>query len=65
MKPLAERLLLVAMTGAVPADDPHVIADAQAEIDRLHLQKRPVAWRVKDYADQWIILQNERDFNRS
>ena len=23
------------------------------------LAKRPVAWRVKDYADGWIIYQNE------
>jgi hypothetical protein len=23
------------------------------------LQKRPVAWRVKDYADGWVIFQDE------
>lgn len=26
---------------------------------RPRLAKRPVAWRVKDYADGWIIFQNE------
>jgi hypothetical protein len=27
------------------------------------LAKRPVAWRVKDFADGWIIFQNENDAN--
>ena len=27
----------------------------------VNLKKRPVAWRVKDYADGWIIFQNEND----
>lgn len=35
MQSLADRLLRVALLGVVPADDPHVIADAQAEIERL------------------------------
>lgn len=26
---------------------------------RLRLKKRPVAWRCKDYADGWIIFQDE------
>jgi hypothetical protein len=32
---LSHRLLRVAMLGVVPSDDPHVIADAQAELERL------------------------------
>ncbi|SRR6266567_4155099 len=32
---LARRLLRVAIDGHVPADDPHVIADSQGEIERL------------------------------
>lgn len=44
------------------------ILNAADEIDRLSrqlaeaqadLQKRPVAWRVKDFADGWIIFQDE------
>lgn len=34
----------------------------QAAFDgNVKLQKRPVAWRVKDYADRWIIFQDEGD----
>ena len=29
------------------------------ETERPRLAKRPVAWRVKDYADGWIIFQDE------
>ena len=29
----------------------------------LRLQKRPVAFRVKDYADGWIIFQDEQQAN--
>jgi len=32
---LADRALRVAMTGIVPVDDPHIIADMQARIDAL------------------------------
>lgn len=32
----------------------------QLHIDSLPLAKRPVAFRVKDYADGWIIFQDER-----
>lgn len=28
--------------------------------DYERLAKRPVAWRVKDYADSWIIFQDEK-----
>lgn len=35
MQTLSDRLLTVAVTGAVQDSDPHVIADAQAEIERL------------------------------
>lgn len=35
MRTLADRALTVAMTGAIPPDDPHVIAEMQAELDRL------------------------------
>jgi hypothetical protein len=35
MTVLAERALRVAMTGYIPADDPHIIADMQARIDAL------------------------------
>ena len=32
---LSDRAMQVALTGEVPEDDPHVIADMMAEIDRL------------------------------
>lgn len=32
---LSDRLLRVALNGFVPVDDPHIIADAQAELSRL------------------------------
>ena len=35
MPTLAERSLRVALTGVVPDDDPSIIADMQAEIERL------------------------------
>lgn len=35
MQTLSDRLMTVAVTGAVQDADPHVIADAQAEIERL------------------------------
>ena len=34
------------------------------EAELTSLAKRPVAWRVKDYADSWIIFQDEADANR-
>lgn len=40
MKSLSDRLLQVAMSGVVFPNDPHVIAEAQAEIDRLKAAKR-------------------------
>ena len=47
MKSLAERLLRVAMTGVVPTDDPHVIADAQAEIERLARERDGLAFQLR------------------
>lgn len=50
------------------SSDPHrQMADAIAEIEALRSQrighfdlaKRPVAWRVKDFGDGWIIYQDE------
>lgn len=38
MRSLVERSLRVVMTGVVPADDPHIIADMQAEIERARLR---------------------------
>lgn len=35
MSELSDRLFRVAWSGVVPADDQHVIADAQGEIERL------------------------------
>jgi hypothetical protein len=37
--------------------------DWHADTVAAALQKRPVAWRVKDYADGWIVFQNENDAN--
>ena len=33
------------------------------EYERTKLARTPVAWRVKDYSDGWIIFQNENDAN--
>jgi hypothetical protein len=33
------------------------------ETTQPRLEKRPVAWRVKDFADGWIMFQNENDAN--
>lgn len=35
-----------------------------AEPERPTLAKRPVAWRMKDYADGWIVFQDEEMANR-
>jgi len=38
---------------------------ANAARERMRpLKKRPVAWRVKDFADGWIIFQDEEAANR-
>ena len=52
MKSLAERLLRVAMTGVVPTDDPHVIADAQAEIERLARERDGLAFQLQELGQQ-------------
>ena len=42
---------------------PQTIASQRAQlvtpVENVTLHKRPVAWRVKDYGDGWIILQDE------
>ena len=53
---LAERALRVAMTGVVPDDDPHVIADMQAEIDRLTAERD----RMRDALAEYACLGIER-----
>lgn len=47
MSELSDRLLRVAVHGVVPENDQHVIADAQAEIERL----RAAVW---DYGEHTI-----------
>jgi hypothetical protein len=46
----------------VADDDPFDYESVQRPVVgvlRAELAKRPVAWRVKDYADGWIIFQDE------
>lgn len=40
------------------ADDDYLILDGEARYVRA--DQSPVAWRVKDYADGWVIYQNKR-----
>ena len=44
-------------------DAPQTIVSQRAQlvtpVENVTLHKRPVAWRVKDYGDGWIILQDE------
>ena len=46
-KLLSDRLLAVAIRGHVPPDDPHVIADVQAELDRLRAENEKLRAMIK------------------
>lgn len=39
-------------------DDP-ILDFIRRRLGAHRLKKRPVAWRVKDFADGWIIFQDE------
>jgi hypothetical protein len=59
MPTLAERSLRVALTGVVPDDDPSIIADMQAEIERLRHQLAIAVEALENIAEGNISVTDE------